>query len=506
MMNFPVLSVITFTPVVASLIILLIPPQRKNEVRAVALISAAFALILSAWVYFTYNQTVAGYQFVEIHNWLPALGISLHFGVDGISAPLVLLTGVVMFTGVLISWGDDNPHVMAGIQDRPREFFAFLFILAWGVLGVFVSLDLFMLFFFYEIAVFPMYLLIVIWGWAVTREYAAMKLTLYLFIGSVVSLVGVLAMFFVQYQNSGVLTFDMLKMETAGFPVPFQIIWFLPVFLGFAVLGGIWPFHNWSPDGHVAAPTAVSMFHAGVLMKLGAFAALRVGIMLLPEGAKQWSWLIMLFAGVAVVYGAYIAFVQTDMKYMIGFSSVSHMGLVMLGLSTLNHDGLLGAGVQMFSHGVMTALFFAVAGMIYDRAHTRQIPELGGMSKAMPFAALGFIIGGLVSMGMPGFSGFVAEFPIFMGVWRVQWLVAVIASISIIITAAYILLVIRRVFFNPMPEKLEGHIVDVTVLDKVAIGTLCFFMILIGIIPSVMVPMMETGVKYILNILYLGGA
>src|SRR5215216_185701 len=504
MMNFPVLSVITFTPIIAGVLILLLPAQRKNEARAVALAAATFALILSFWVYFNYNQSAAGYQFVETYRWLPALGISLKFGVDGISAPLVLLTGVVMFTGVLISWGDDNPHVMAGIQDRPREFFAFLFILAAGVFGVFVSLDLFMLFFFYEIAVFPMYLLIAIWGWVVTREYAAMKLTLYLFIGSVVALVGVLVMYWVQYQNTGVLSFDMLVMESAGFSQTFQNIWFLPVFLGFAVLGGIWPFHNWSPDGHVAAPTAVSMFHAGVLMKLGAFAALRVGIMLLPEGAKTWSWLIMLFAGVAVVYGAYIAFVQKDFKYMIGFSSVSHMGLVMLGFSTLNRAGLTGAGLQMFSHGVMTALFFAITGMIYDRSHTRQIPELGGMSKVMPFASIGFIIGGLVSMGMPGFSGFVAEFPIFLGVWGRQWFVAVIASISIIITAGYIMRNIRQVFFGDIPQKFDGHLTDVTILDKVAITTLCLFMIAIGLFPGFMVPLVQTGVENILRL--LGGA
>ena len=505
-MNFPVLSVITFTPVVAAIIILLLPAQRKNETRAVALAAAIFALILSFWMYFNYDQAVGGYQFIEKYTWLniPPLNIALHFGVDGMSAPLVLLTGVVMFTGVLISWGDDHPHVMAGIQDRPREFFAFLFILAAGVFGVFVSLDLFMLFFFYEIAVFPMYLLIAIWGWIVTREYAAMKLTLYLFIGSVVSLVGVLAMYFVAGQNTGVYTFDMLALENAGFSQTFQDVWFLPVFLGFAVLGGIWPFHNWSPDGHVAAPTAVSMFHAGVLMKLGAFAALRVGIMLLPQGAQTWQWLIMLFAAVAVVYGAYIAFVQMDFKYMVGFSSVSHMGLVMLGFSTLNREGLLGSGLQMFSHGVMTALFFAVVGMIYDRAHTRQIPELGGMSKIMPFATIGFIIGGLVSMGMPAFSGFVAEFPIFMGVWNEQWLVAVIASISIVITAAYIMRNIRQVFFGELPEKFEGHLTDVTILDKVAITTLCLFMIVIGLFPSFMVPIVEKGVENVLRL--LGGA
>jgi NADH-quinone oxidoreductase subunit M len=507
-MNFPILSVITFLPFLAAVIMLLIPADRKNEVRGVALATAVVDLLLAGWVYIQYLAGhMTGYQFIETYNWLPALGISLKFGVDGMSAPLVLLTGIVMFTGVLISWGayDEKIHLSAGIQDRPREFFAFLFLLAGGVFGVFVSLDLFMLFFFYEIAVFPMYLLIAIWGWVKTREYAAMKLTLYLFIGSVVALVGALAMYWTQYQNTGVLSFDMILMESAKFSPTFQYIWFLPVFLGFAVLGGIWPFHNWSPDGHVAAPTAVSMFHAGVLMKLGAFAALRVGVMLLPEGAKDWAWLIMIFAGVAVVYGAYIAFIQPDLKYMIGFSSVSHMGLVMLGVSTLNHDGLLGAGVQMFSHGVMTALFFAITGMIYDRTHTRQIPELGGMAKITPFATIGFIIGGLVSMGMPGFSGFVAEFPIFMGVWGSQWLVAVIASISIIITAAYIMRNIRQVFFMPMPEALkEHHLTDITMLDKIAITTLCLFMIGIGIFPSIMVPMIETGVENILRL--LGGA
>lgn len=504
LMNFPFLSVIVFTPIAASLIILLVPAHKKDWARSIALAAASFALLLSLWVYFSYDKTAAGYQFIEKYDWLPALGISLYFGVDGISVPLVLLTGIVMFTGVLISWGEHNEHVEAGIQDRPREFFAFLFILASGVFGVFVSLDLFMLFFFYEIAVFPMYLLIAIWGWVKTREYAAMKLTLYLFIGSVVSLVGALAMYWVSYQNTGILTFDMLQLEKAGFSASFQNVWFLPVFLGFAVLGGIWPFHNWSPDGHVAAPTAVSMFHAGVLMKLGAFAALRVGIMLLPEGAKYWSLLILALATVNIVYGAFIAFVQTDFKYVIGFSSVSHMGLVLLGFATLSREGLTGAGVQMFSHGVMTALFFAVVGMVYDRAHTRHIPDLGGFVKIMPWAAVGFIIGGFVSMGMPGFSGFIAEFPIFLGVWKTQWLIAVIAVISIVVTACYVLLVVRRVFFGQMPEKLEGHITPITPFDKVAIAALSILMIAIGLFPALMVPVVQAGVDNILRL--LGGA
>ncbi len=508
--QYPFLPVIVFTPLAAALIILCYKPGQKKAVRITALAAAAFALLLSIIVYFAYDWHAGGYQFLAAYEWMPALGISLKFGVDGISAPLVLLTGIVMLTGVMISWG---------IDDRPREFFAFLFILASGVFGVFASLDLFMLFFFYEIAVFPMYLLIVIWGWIKTREYAAMKLTLYLFIGSVIALVGALAM----YWTSGAHSFDMLKISAAQqagafhFDVitlpgwlaslfhrqalTFEEAWFPFVFFGFAVLGGIFPFHNWSPDGHVAAPTAVSMFHAGVLMKLGAFAALRVGIMLLPEGAKLWAPLIMGLALVNIVYGAFIASVQTDFKYVIGFSSVSHMGLVMMGFATLTREGLLGAGVQMFSHGVMTALFFAAVGMVYDRAHTRDIPKLGGMVKPLPLVAIGMIIGSLVSMGMPGFSGFVAEFPIFMGIWESHWLVAVIAVISIVVTASYVLLVVRRVFFGQMPTELEGHIHPIGRLDKFALILLCVIMVGLGLFPALMVPWVQSGVQHVLSLL-----
>jgi NADH-quinone oxidoreductase subunit M len=490
-MQFPILSAIVFTPLISALIILLIPGERKSEIRVTALAASIVAFGLSIWLYFSYDTAAAGYQFIEKYTWLPALGISYHVGVDGVSAPLVLLTGLVMLTGVLISWKMD---------DRPREFFAFLFILATGVFGVFVALDLFMLFFFYEIAVFPMYLLIAIWGWKQTREYAAMKLTLYLFIGSVIALVGGLAMYF----NAGMRTFDMLELESAGFSVAFQQFWFPFVFLGFAVLGGIFPFHNWSPDGHVAAPTAVSMFHAGVLMKLGAFAALRVGIMLLPEGAQAHMWWVILLALVNVVYGAFIASVQTDFKYVIGFSSVSHMGLVMMGFATLSRDGMIGAGVQMFSHGAMTALFFAVVGMVYDQAHTRDIPKLAGFSKYMPFVTVAFIIGGLVSMGMPGFSGFIAEFPIFMGVWQTYPWIAVVAVISIVITASYIIRIIRKVFFGSLPEEFHGHITDVTALDKIALVVLSVVLLVLGLYPAIMVPLVESGVENVLRL--LGGA
>jgi NADH-quinone oxidoreductase subunit M len=490
-MAFPVLSVIVFTPIVTAVILLLVPAERKREARVLALVAATISLLLSVWAYVNYNVAQGGYQFVTKVPWIPSLGISYHVGVDGLSMPLVLLTGVVMFTGVLISWG---------IDDRPREFFAFLFILATGVFGVFVSLDLFQLFFFYEIAVFPMFLLIAVWGWVQTREYAAMKLTLYLFIGSVIALVGGLVMVF----SSGLNTFDLLELEKAGFSSAFQHFWFPFVFFGFAILGGIFPLHNWSPDGHVAAPTAVSMFHAGVLMKLGAFAALRVGIMLMPEGAHFWSWLILVLGTINVVYGAFIAMVQTDFKYIIGFSSVSHMGLVMLGFATLNRQGLTGAGLQMFSHGIMTALFFAVVGTVYDRAHTRQLNELGGMARVLPLSMVGFVIGSLVSMGMPGFSGFIAEFPIFMGLWQRAPLAALVAVLGIVITASYLMIAVGKVFFGTMPEKFKGHISPLILQDKVALVLLSGLMVLIGVFPSVMAPMVQSGAEVVLRL--VGGA
>jgi NADH-quinone oxidoreductase subunit M len=475
-MDFPILSVIVFVPLIAGILILLYPPERKTEVRVTALAAAAISLLLSLWVFIAYDVQTAGYQFVEKIPWLPSL---------------VLLTGLVAASGVLISWN---------IDDRPREFFAFMMFLVTSIFGVFVSLDLFQLFFFFEIAVFPKYLMIAIWGSPKTREYGAMKLTLYLFIGSVIALIGALALYFATPAR----TFDMLVLESAGFPIDFQRLWFPVIFFGFAILGGIFPFHSWAPDGHVAAPTAISMLLAGVEMKVGAFGALRVAIMLLPDGAKEWTWLILLLGTVNVVYGALIAMIQTDFKYVIGFSSVSHMGLVMMGFATLSREGLLGASMQMFSHGVMTALFFAVVGMVYDRAHTRDIGKLGGLFRKMPWAAVGFIVGGLVSMGMPGFSGFVAEFPIFMGVWRnTPPIYAIVAVLGIVITAAYILRVIGRVFFGETPVEIEP-MGDVNVLDKVTVGMLAVIMIALGLFPILMTPLIQSGVDRVLQL--VGGA
>jgi len=489
-MIFPALSVIIFTPVAAGLIILLLPSGRQNWIRGVALAAASILLVTSVVAYINYNRLEGGYQFLEKTAWVPALGISFYTGLDGMSLPLVLLAGVVVFCGVLVSWN---------VEDRPREFFSFLMFLAASVVGVFCSLDLFMLFFFFELAVFPKYLMIVIWGSPQTREYGGMKLTLYLFLGSVIALVGVLAVYF----GSGLQTFDLLALEKANFSIAFQRLWFPFVFFGFAVLAGIFPLYSWAPDGHVAAPTAISMLLAGVEMKVGAFAALRIGIMLMPDGARIWAPLILGLATVNVVYGAFLALNQTDFKYVIGFSSVSHMGLVLIGFATLSREGLLGAGMQMFSHGIMTALFFAVVGMVYDRTHTRELARLGGLVQKMPWAAVGFIIGGLVSMGMPGFSGFVAEFPIFMGAWRAAPLVAIISILGVLVTAGYIFIVIRKVFFGHLPAELAEPVRNIILQDKIAIAILSFLMVILGWFPSLLTTTIQTGVDRVL--LLLGG-
>lgn len=558
--SFPVLSTIIFVPIVAAVIILFLKRDQKDLIRGIAITAAFIIFALSLAVYFTYNGEVAALAesqqaaleagdvsaadmfeqtvaFEENIPWVESLGISYHLGVDGLSVPMVLLTGMVTVAGVLVSWR---------IEDRTREFMAFFMLLVSGVLGVFVAMDMFVLFFFYELAIFPMYLLIATWGWVKLREYAAMKLTLYILIGSVIALVGVIAMYFVAgdfYQNAGAALLPegtspysfgiahlMRAAEGGAFDIPilgaesgvtFARLWFPFVFLGFGVLAGVFPFHNWSPDGHVAAPTAVSMIHAGVLMKVGAFAALRAGVMLLPEGAQtHLPWIVFLTL-INVVYGAFIAFRQRDFKYVIGFSSVSHMGLVSMGWATMNITGMTGAGLQMFSHGAMTALFFGVVGMVYDRAHTRDIPSLGGFIKVMPWVGVAFIVGGLTSMGMPGLSGFVAEFPIFAGMWGASpevvlnigqfqltnyySIIVILAALGIVITAAYVLRVTTQVFFGEFDRQRYPDVDDITVRERFVLLFLGAPLVILGVYPSIMAPMLETGLRPVLAILG-GGA
>ncbi len=510
-MEFPYLSIIALSPILFAIIILLLPKERGENARMLGLAAMILGLVLSIYVYVAtfQNLPAAGtpwrdtLQFLEEHSWVPSIGINYIVGVDGLSATLVLLTSIVGLGGVLISWS---------VDDRPREFYAFFMLLVAGVQGVFIAVDAFLLFFFYELAVLPMYVMIVVWGWKVTREYAAMKLTLYLLIGSFVSFIAFLVLYFTPVEGGEALrTFDLRVWSEANFAFDIQRIWFMPLFLGFGVLAGLWPFHNWSPDGHVAAPTAVSMIHAGVLMKLGAYASMRVGIQLLPEGAVYWLPFVIILTLINVVYGSFIAMRQRDMKYLIGYSSVSHMGLVSMGFAAMTLVGYTGAGIQMVSHGIMTALFFAVVGMIYDRAHTRNMDELSGMRRALPWTVVAFIIGGLVSMGMPGLSGFLAEFPIFLGVWEGRGIdlsavfglnpsnfygwVAIISVLGIIITAAYILRAVQKVFFGDYEGEKWHDMRPLMAIDKFVLVAFCVILIIIGVVPAVIAPIVESGME-----------
>ncbi len=482
--NIPWLSLLWLSQIMPCVIIALLPPGQKQAIRLTGSGFALLSLVLAVLLYLGFRRDApTTFQFVEQVPWLPQLGITYVLGIDGIALPMVLLNGLVIFTGALVSWT---------IDDRIREYWVLLLLLSAGVYGVFVSLDLFLLFIFYELAVLPMYLLIGIWG-STRKEYGAMKLTLYLMTGSALIIFGMVGLYF----GSGLRTFDMRLLAQLGmFSSTFQLWCFPLLFLGFAILAGMFPFHTWSPTGHVAAPTAVSMLHAGVLMKLGAFGCLRVALWLLPEGAQAWLLPIAIATLINAVYGATIAAVQRDFKFMIGYSSVSHMGLTLMGLAAGTSIGLTGAVLQMFAHGIMTALFFAVVGrMIYERTHTRQFPELGGLFQVMPFAGVVFIIAGLSSMGMPGFAGFWAEFNIFMGMWQRFPLIAILAAVSIPITAGYILRAIASVFFGPLRDPSFRNLPPLTWQEYAAGSILTVVLLISGIAPAYLTEPIAQGVQ-----------
>src|SRR5437899_12899988 len=412
-----------------------LPKENARAARIVALLTAisGFFLALAGVL-----QAKPGeIQTVAKIPWIPSLWIEYHLAADGISLTLVLLTGLAAIAGILFSWN---------IEHRAKEFFAFYLALIGGVYGVFLSFDVFLLFVFYEIAIIPKYFIIAIWG-STRREYGAMKLALYSFVGSAMVLVGLIA----AYVVAGAKTMSLVELAKFPFPPGFQMWAFPLVFIGFAILAGLWPFHTWAPTGHVAAPTAASMLLAGVVMKMGAYGAFRVAMTLFPLGANAWQMPVAAMAVTGIVYGAMVALTQKDFKFVIGYSSVSHMGFVLLGLMTLNDIGFSGAVLQMFSHGVIAGLLFAVVGrMVYDRTHTRELGALEGMnlSHVLPFAAVTFVVASVASMGLPGFSGFVAELQVLIGAWHAFPTMAVLAGVGILVGVAYTLRVLQKAFFG----------------------------------------------------------
>lgn len=464
---------------------MLMPSKYPQLTRYLALATASALFVLSVIAFFVYEFDGGSglryeLQWVWIENvgFLGEDGITFHLGLDGIGAPLVLLNGIVIFSGVFVSWN---------ISHRVKDYFVLLFLLVSGVYGVFLSHDLFWFFFWYEVAVLPMYLLIAAWGSSTnfgtftrTKEYGAMKLTLYLVAGSVLIFIGIFATFV----EAGLGTFDMPALNEVAYDPTFQKTFFPLFLIGFGVLAGLWPFHTWSPDGHVAAPTAVSMLHAGVLMKLGAFGILRVAITMFPEGAEFWSPVMVTLGVTGALYGAVSALTQTDLKYMVGYSSVSHMGYVILGLGTLTQIGVNGAVLQMFAHGVMTALMFTSVGSVYDQAHTRDMTIFGGIAKKMPRHSAFWAIAGLSSLGLPGLAGFVAEFHIFVGTFRAgyEWAGA-LGVLAAAITATYILRMLARAYFGPFNEKWAG-LKEMRLGEQFAAVTLIAFLLFMGLWPA----------------------
>jgi len=480
------LSILILLPLLTALVIL--PLKGLKQVRVVSLIGSSLQLILALSLLYLYwkersDGNIAPMLFENNYTWYASLNINYHVGVDGISVAMILLTSFVVLAGVLVSWN---------VEKLSREFFFLLLFLSVGAYGFFISLDLFTLFFFLEVAVIPKFLLIGIWG-SGKKEYSAMKLALMLMTGSALVFVGLLGLYFNTNTGNGQHTFDILQIAAMNISPSIQKFFFPFAFVGFGVFGALFPFHTWVPDGHSSAPTAASMFLAGISMKLGGYGCLRVATFLMPEAAHQYSWIIIILASIAILYGAFATMMQTDLKYINAYSSVSHCGFVLLGIGMLTKTAITGAVMQMVSHGLMTALFFAGIGMIYDRTHTRQLAQLGGLMKVMPFISTVFVIAGLCSLGLPGFSGFVAEVTVFMGSWQnadsFYRIATIIACASIVVTAVYILRAVGKAIMGPLtalPLSTSGGSIGLTDAkwnEKWAAGLLIIGIVAIGVAP-----------------------
>ncbi len=454
-----------------------------KQIRAVAVTGSTLLVALSVWLLVDYLALrAAGEQaemlFTDSWTWFGPLNINLAVGVDGVSIAMLILSSIIVFAGSFASWKIDDA----------RHFFMWLLLLSTGVFGFFITVDLFTMFMFYEVALIPMYLLIGVWGTG-RKEYSAMKLTLMLMGGSAFLMLSLIGIYYHSAPEGGELTWNILEIsKNASISTGWQYFLFPMCFVGFGVLGAMFPFHTWSPDGHACAPTAVSMLHAGVLMKLGGYGCFRVAMYLMPEAANDLAWIFLILTGISVVYGAFSACVQTDLKYINAYSSVSHCGMVLFAILMINTTALTGAIMQMLSHGLMTALFFALIGMIYGRTHTRDIRLMGGLMKIMPFLGVGYVIAGMASLGLPGLSGFVAEMTIFVGSFEhtdmFHRAFTVAACCSIVITAVYILRVVGKLLFGPVQDEHHLQLTDATWWERLSTITLIVSVAAIGCFPN----------------------
>lgn len=465
-----------------------------RQIRGVMVTGASLLLALSVYLVIDYiclrkSGATAEMLYTSSLSWYEPLNIRLSFGVDGISVAMLLLSSIIVFTGTFASWR---------LQPLTKEYFLWYTLLSLGVYGFFVSTDLFTMFMFYEVALIPMYLLIGVWG-SGRKEYSAMKLTLMLMGGSALILIGILGI----YYGAGATTMNIIELAGIDIPVKMQNTFFPLLFVGFGILGALFPFHTWSPDGHASAPTAVSMLHAGVLMKLGGYGCFRIAMYLMPEGAQMWDEVFLVLTTISVVYGAFSAVVQTDLKYINAYSSVSHCGLVLFALLMMTRTSCTGAILQMLSHGLMTALFFALIGMIYGRTHTRDIRQMSGLMKVMPCLAVCYVIAGLANLGLPGFSGFVAEMTVFTGSFEnpdlFRRICTVIATCSIVITAVYILRTVGRFLYGEVKNPEFLKLKDATWDERTAVFILIACVFGLGVAPFIFSDLIATGVEPVVS-------
>ncbi len=489
---------ILLSPVVAAIIMAFIPREEHLLIKCVAATGTFISMALSLYVFFAYDQSLGGLQFVQRIPWISDLGVTFYLGVDGISLPMLLLTNLLGFSAVFSSWN---------VNHRPRDFFILFMLLVTGVMGTFVAQDLFIFLLFYEVVVIPIYILVIIWGSTkrVTKEYAGMKLTIYLLIGSAFLLVGVIALFMktTAIQGAPDMSFEGLA-RAARYLSEFDQKWLFALMLfGFGSLLSMWPFHSWSPDGYAGAPTAVSMIHAGVLKKIGGYGLIRIALYILPAGAKFWAPVIAFLGVCGVAYAALAALAQKDLKYIVGYSSVSHMGYVLLAVASLNVIGVNGAVANMFAHGIMAALFFSTIGFIYEKTHTRWIPDLGGLARQVPRIAVAFMLAALASLGLPGLISFVPEFTIFIAAFKVYGGLAVVAIAGIIITALYALRAGANTLFGP-PRPEFNHLRDIRGPEMVPLVVLGTVLVVGGLFPFLLFDVINSGVVPLMS--QIGGA
>jgi len=459
------LSAIVFLPLAGALVSALLPKERTGAARWIAAVVTAVDLALVAWLFLGFD-VAGGMQFVENRTWITQAGIQYHLGVDGISLSMLLLSALLSLIAVVASWKQET---------KPGAYFAMLMLLEVGMNGVFLALDFVLFYVFWELVLVPMYFLIGTWG-GPRREYASIKFFLYTLFGSVFMLVGIIAL----YLQGG--TFDIMALSGMGFPATFQWWVFAAFFLGFAVKVPVFPLHTWLPDAHVEAPTAASVLLAGIMLKMGTYGFIRIALPILPGAAEQWSGFIAALAAISIVYGAALAFAQTDLKKLVAYSSVSHMGFVMLGIASLTPEGINGAIAVMFSHGVVTGMLFLLVGMVYERTHTRVIEDVSGLSAQVPVAAGLLAFASFASLGLPGLSGFVGEFLSLLGAWKsaipAAWVV--VAAVGVLLAAAYTLRMVQRVVLGA-PSKAVDGIPDLSVREVALLMPLVALTLGVGI-------------------------